>query len=91
MEMAHYVRRNQAMLKAADTEAVAEGRIAWQEVPSWKGVKSVVGGVEGAKNEDGVEEEEKESEWREALANTGKTYYWNVRTRETKWEKPADM
>ena len=32
MEMAHYVRRNQAMLKAVDTAAVAEGRIAWQEV-----------------------------------------------------------
>ena len=41
---------------------------------------------EGGKEDD---EEDDDSEWQEALANTGKVYYWNVRTRETRWEKPT--
>ena len=58
------------------------------KVPSWKGVKSVVA-TEGADGDEAVDDaEETESEWREALANTGKTYFWNVRTRETRWDAP---
>ena len=61
------------------------------QVPTWKGVKSVVsaGGAD-EEVEEGEAKEEAESEWREALANTGRTYYWNVRTRETRWDKPDD-
>jgi hypothetical protein len=29
-----------------------------------------------------------EGEWRSAIAVTGQTYWWNVRTRESRWEKP---
>jgi hypothetical protein len=45
--------------------------------------------------EEELEEEEKEEEelgeWREALDVTGKKYYWNVNTRESRWEKPDSM
>lgn len=90
------------------------------QVPSWKGVKSVVkgggtgvnklkstdnqlidvvGGMDGDMDGDDVEEDllenEKEEDelgdWREALDVTGKTYYWNVVTRESSWEKPKEM
>ena len=35
MEMAAYIERAQAMLEKTDVEAVKEGRIAWENVPSW--------------------------------------------------------
>lgn len=106
MEMAYYVQQQRTILAATDSLAVAEGRIAWGDVPSWNGIKSVVdvpshaagsaeaaaaSGAGGASTDGsggGEAEEEEEGEWREALANTGKTYYWNVRTRETRWDKP---
>lgn len=94
MEMAAYLQRAQGLLAATEAQAVTEGRIDWGAVPSWKGVKSVVDGgaeVAGALANGQVEEkeeEEEEGEWREALANTGKKYFWNVNTRETRWEKP---
>lgn len=31
------------------------------------------------------------SDWKEAKAADGRTYYYNARTRATSWEKPADM
>lgn len=45
--------------------------------------------VEG--KEEGKEEEEEgdeRGEWRTAFSEQGKVYYWNVRTRESTWEKP---
>lgn len=94
MELAAYLQRAKLLLAAADDQAVREGRIEWGEVPSWRDVKSVfvdssgaAGSVE-AGGAESVPSEEEESDWREALANTGKAYYWNVKTRETRWEKP---
>ena len=29
--------------------------------------------------------------WRPALSPNGKTYYWNVKTRKTQWEKPSTL
>lgn len=90
MEMARYIRKQQSMLDATDASAVMEGRIPWSDVPSWKGIRSVVAGSDddAAASEDEDDGEDEESEWRSALANTGKTYYWNVKTRETSWDKP---
>lgn len=31
------------------------------------------------------------SEWEEAVADDGRVYYYNVRTQETSWEKPAEQ
>ena len=94
MELSDYLLRQRAVLAATPAAAVAEGRIDWEDVPSWQGVKAVVDGHEGpaAGDEASVDEgeDEEEGEWREALANTGKAYYWNVRTLETRWDKPSE-
>jgi len=98
VEMALYLRRQDEMLGNTETAALLEGRIAWEPVPSWKGVRSVVSvqdsqAPEGEVAEEEIvaeeEEEEEEGDWRPALANTGKTYYWNIKTRETRWDKPS--
>jgi hypothetical protein len=41
--------------------------------------------------EEGEEEEEEEREkgdWKMAYSETGRVYWWNVKTRESVWEKP---
>jgi hypothetical protein len=100
MELAAYLQRAKLLLAATEDQAVREGRIDWGEVPSWKGVKSVLedpasdvnaalsGEARDAAAIEGAEAEEEGGVWRAALANTGKTYYWNIETRETRWEKP---
>ena len=47
--------------------------------------------LESSSELDGRDEDEDEGDWREALSKHGKVYYWNVKTRETRWEKPASM
>ena len=34
------------------------------------------------------EEVDVRGEWRTAFAENGRMYYWNVRTRESSWDKP---
>lgn len=31
-----------------------------------------------------------EEEWRQAIAADGRTYYWNTRTRQSRWDKPEE-
>lgn len=91
MEMAHYLERELETLKGLDTQSFYEGRIPWGPVPSWRGIKTLVDCSEGEQGtqEHHSEEEVESDEWREALAPDGKRYYWNVRTRESSWEKPS--
>jgi len=58
------------------------------QVPSWKGVNSVVAG-EDVKGIEATDVDEEEGEWREALSVAGKKYFWNIRTRETRWDRPS--
>jgi len=91
MEMAHYLQREMETLKGLDTESFYEGRIPWGPLPNWHGVKMLVDGPEvdlSTKLDSADQEEAENSDWRETLAPNGKLYYWNVRTRESSWEKP---
>lgn len=31
------------------------------------------------------------SEWRTAVADDGRTYYWNTRTKQVQWTKPSEL
>jgi len=101
--MADYVEKESAMVQELDFDALCEGRIPWSPVPSWSGVPSMLEGsdsdsggevldsTEAAKadlDSSELEKEEEEGEWREALALDGRRYYWNVRTRESRWDRP---
>lgn len=94
MVLVQYMREQKKILEDTKTQAVCEGRIAWGPVPSWKGIKSLVHGealdIDNEDKEEDSEDEDEEGEWREALAQTGKKYYWNAKTRETRWEKPEE-
>ena len=90
--VARYVETNLDTLYATPTEAILEGRIAWGELPKWGVAATTAGapaadGAVGATNADEDVDEEL-GEWRKALTEAGKVYWWNVRTRESRWDDP---
>jgi cytochrome b pre-mRNA-processing protein 3 len=48
-------------------------------------------GAEGATLASVEDAEASADEWREALDERGRVYYWNVRTRASSWEEPASI
>jgi len=96
MEMAAYLNREHEALQNLDGDAFYEGRIPWGPVPSWAGIKSLVSESElsedaklaAEEDADGATDDDDLGEWREALAVNGKRYWWHVKTRESRWEKP---
>ena len=68
------------MLDALPNAYVTSGRIPWGAVPSPPGLEGRM------RKEDSMHREE--TKWRTALALTGKTYWWHVDTRETRWDPP---
>jgi len=97
MEMAAYLNREHEALQNLDGEAFYEGRIPWGAVPSWTGIKSLVNESELGSGDamlaeeaavDAASDDDALGEWREALAVNGKRYWWHVKTRESRWEKP---
>ena len=89
---ARYVETNLDALYATPTEAILEGRIAWGELPKW-GIAAATAGspaTDGAVGATSTDEEADEElgEWRKALTEAGKVYWWNVRTRESRWDDP---
>mmetsp|Transcript_44198 Transcript_44198/g.102061 ORF Transcript_44198/g.102061 Transcript_44198/m.102061 type:complete len:604 (+) Transcript_44198:58-1869(+) len=46
---------------------------------------------EPAPSKDGIANFQQKMEWREAKTPDGRKYYYNVRTRESRWDKPKEM
>ena len=74
IDLATYIRKEQISLFNISNEAILDGRIDFEDPPFWN---IVPGKATAALNV-----------WEEVVANNGKTYYWNIETGETTWEKP---
>lgn len=74
IDLATYIRKEQISLFNISNEAILDGRINFEDPPFWN---IVPGKATAALNV-----------WEEVVANNGKTYYWNIETGETTWEKP---
>lgn len=72
MKMIHYLHAEYETIQNIDYNVIEQGMLPWKDPPF-------------KEKEDSTDET---SDWREALANNGKTYYWNIKTRETMWEVP---
>ena len=54
-------------------DSLHEGSIPWSNTPFYNTKNNFI---------------DSNDEWREAISKTGKIYYWNIKTRESHWEKP---
>lgn len=84
LELARYIRREELSLIDLNKDVIFDGRIKWGELPAWIATK---------KESNKIEEKNKEKEsgpWKTAVSPSGKTYYWNSKTRQTQWDMPSD-
>ena len=94
-ELARYIRNEQKSLTSnVSKEAILDGRIEWGPIPKWEATRKLFTSSNKNKNKSGpvdmtYDDENKVSQWREAVAPDGKIYYWNINTKESRWEKPA--
>ena len=84
MAMAEYVFREYESLQSVGDTAICEGRIQFGELPEWPGASVRVDGsgmyAEGKAPDAG--------EWKQAISNDGRVYWWNTQTRESRWTLP---
>jgi len=77
--MAEWMRSEEQRIRALDEDSLRHGELRW----------TFPNGVVAT-----AEDEEKEvargaaGEWRSTMAVTGRTYWWNTRTRQSFWDKP---
>ena len=75
IQMAGYVQDQVACLANQHNDDVMVGTLSWNSTPG-----QPKGQVNSRKSSG-------EDEWKEAVSDNGDVYYWNQRTRETKWRK----
>ena len=90
LTLADYVYGEHASLLELPDAAVLEGRVAFSPVPVFpmvdstatKTARPLASSIDELINKPGDED------WREARAANGRRYWFNVKTRETRWEEP---
>ena len=99
LELATYIRNEQkSLISNVSKEAILDGRIEWGPIPKWEATRKLFASNNKNiinKNKSGSidmthDNDNKVSLWREAVAPDGKIYYWNINTKESRWEKPAN-
>mgnify|MGYP000548392384 CR=1 FL=1 len=82
MKMADYVYREHESLKDVSLAAMCEGRVAFGRPPRWDTTTTSSSSMSSVV-EDG--------EWKRAITNEGKEYFWNSTTRESRWTLPPGV
>ena len=96
LELAAYIRNEQkSLVNNVSKEAILDGRIEWGPIPKWEATRKLFAANNKNKNKTVSidlthDHENNTSLWREAVAPDGKIYYWNIKTKESRWEKPAN-
>ncbi|ETM38092.1 hypothetical protein L914_15524 [Phytophthora nicotianae] len=83
--MAEYMKRELKKLEKVDAKYIMEGTIPWGPLPETH-VKTV---QEEEEDDDVVLIGQRFGNWRSALDNRGKLYYWNMTTRYSVWDQPT--
>lgn len=83
--LAEYMKRELKNLEKVDSKYIMEGTIPWGPHPS---VKIVTAADEEDQDEYTLIGQQF-GNWRTALDNRGKLYYWNLTTRMSSWERPT--
>ena len=97
MGLAEYAVAQIGHVQDADWEQLIEGRIAWQGATGEAAARAGGGGGGGGGGADGAGAAAAspatvttgEGEWRQALDERGRTYWWHTVTRETAWDDPT--
>ncbi|KAG7379362.1 hypothetical protein PHYPSEUDO_008718 [Phytophthora pseudosyringae] len=82
--MAEYMKRELKNLEKVDAKYIMEGTIPWSPLPETH-VKTIPEGDDG----NVVLIGQRFGNWRSALDNRGKLYYWNLSTRYSVWDRPT--
>lgn len=96
LELANYVRNEQKSLIDISTEGILKGRFEWGELPKWSYKKKHKNDSNHDTKHNLTSQQALESKldvediWRAATAPDGKTYYWNTKTRESRWDRPIN-
>lgn len=98
LTLANYVHSEHTSLLQVPDDAVLEGRVAFSPIPAFQsrpGAAGYGGGQGKATQAKSIDEllasAEAKDEWKRAIAATGRTYYFNVKTRETRWDLPEGV
>lgn len=89
LALASYVHTEHASLLSLQDAAILDARIEFAKVPKFNPVphsgaeKALATSIDELIGRGGEEEE-----WKAAVASNGRTYYFNVKTRETRWDAP---
>jgi hypothetical protein len=86
LDMATYVQDQVAHLnKNVSDDQVLQGEVHWIPAPGCGGVAESARGTDSAEQPASYVDEQQD-EWREATSDDGNVYYWNPRTRESRWK-----
>lgn len=95
LTLADYVHNEHTSLLQVPDDAMLEGRVAFSPAPTFQarpGASGYGGGLGKTPPSTTIEDllagAEGKDEWKKATAATGRTYYFNVKTRETRWNLP---
>lgn len=87
--VAEYMKRELKNLEKVDSKYIMEGTIPWGPHPSVAAGAKIVTAADEDDQDEYTLIGQQFGNWRTALDNRGKLYYWNLTTRMSSWERPT--